>query len=370
MGTISRFIGLDVHKNSIVIAVAEAGGGEPGILGTVPGSNDVLIKHLKKLGAVESLYVCYEAGPTGYGLWRALSKAGILCVVVAPSMVPDAPGNRIKTDRRDALRLARFLRSGDLAIVSVPDERTEGMRDLSRAREDAKAAERVARQQLGKFLLRYDRTYPGKTTWTTKHLTWIGAQQFGERAVQRVLQDYLTAVERATNRVRELDQALVELAGDWEKLPLVNALQALRGVAFITAIGIVAELGDLQRFATAGKLMAFLGLVPSEHSTGGPDKHRRGRITRTGNGHVRRLLVESAWSYRFTPRMSRAIRERNEGLATAVQDIAWKAQVRLHATYRKLLRKEKPKGQIITAVARELAGFIWAIGRLGTLTAA
>jgi transposase len=364
MSTIARFIGLDVHKDSIVIATAEARGGEPGVLGTVAGTHDAVIKQLKKLGPPDTLYACYEAGPTGYGLYRALMQAGILCSVIAPSKVPTQAGNRIKTDRRDAMNLARYLRSGDLAIVAVPDERTEGMRDVSRAREDAKTAERVARQQLGKLLLRHGRTYPGKTTWTAQHLTWIGQQKFTDAAVQRVLDDYLATVERATARVRELDKALAELCDGWEKGPLVKALQALRGVRLITAIGIVAELGDLQRFATARKLMGFLGLVPSEHSTGGPDKHRRGRITRTGNGHVRRLLVESAWSYRFLPRMSRAIRERNEGLDPAVRDIAWKAQQRLHTKYRKLLRREKPKPQIVTAVARELAGFIWAIGQL------
>jgi transposase len=357
-----RFVGLDVHKDSITIAVADQDGLAPQVVATVPHELRALLKQLKKLSASGRLRCCYEAGPTGFGLCRALAAAGFECIVVAPSLIPKQAGDRVKTDSRDAVKLARFLRSGDLTAVHVPDEQTEAMRDLERAREDAKRAERTARQLLSKFLLRHGCRYSGKSrTWSASYLDWIRTQHFEFEAQQRVLVSYLRAVEQATAQVAQLTCDIVELVESWSLKPLVKALQALRGVQVVSAVTIAAELGDMNRFATAPQLMAYIGLVPSEHSSGGTTK--RGGITRTGNQHVRKTLVESAWSYRHRASMSYEIRRRNEGVSTEVRDIAWKAQQRLHRRYQRLQARGKNKQQTVTALARELAGFIWAIGR-------
>ncbi|MHB1844243.1 MAG: IS110 family RNA-guided transposase, partial [Deltaproteobacteria bacterium] len=249
----------------------------------------------------------------------------------------------------------------------VPDEATEAMRDLERAREDAKNAERVARHQLGKFLLRHGRRFEGKTAWTRKHLDWIRKQHFEEQAQQRVLIDYLKSVEDATARVIRLTKDIGDLVGGWSLAPLVTALQAMRGVQLITAVTIAAELGNLTRFQTAPEMMSYLGLVPSEHSSG--EGKRRGRITRTGNGHVRRVMIEAAWAYRFAPSMSQAIRARNADVSEEVAKIAWTAQVRIHGRYRKLLGRGEDNRKVITALARELTGFVWSIGRQSKLLA-
>jgi transposase len=355
-----RFVGLDVHKDTVAIAVAEEDGSAPQVLGTFPSETASLVRRLKRLGSGYELRCCYEAGPTGLGLHRSLKAAGIACAVVAPSLVPKAAGDRIKTDRRDAAKLARFLRSGDLTEIHVLDEQTEAMRDLERTRDDAKKAERVARHQLSKFLLRHGRTYSGKSSWSGMHMDWIRGQQFEHEAHNRVLVEYVRAVEEASARVERLTQDIMVLVEDWCLKPLVHALQSLRGISTLSAAILAAELGELVRFSTAPQLMAYLGLVPSEYSSG--QSKRRGRITRAGNGHVRRILVEAAWSYRFRPTMSWAIRKRNEGVAPEVQAIAWKAQNRLHRRYSKLLGRGKNKQQTVTAIARELAGFVWAIG--------
>lgn len=362
-----RFVGLDVHKESIAIAVADGDGSAPENVATIPNDTTLLIKRLKKLGQGATLRCCYEAGPTGFVLHRALVEAEIDCVVIAPSLVPKTAGDRIKTDRRDAVKLARFLRSGDLTEVHVPEAATEAMRDLERSRDDAKRAERVARHQLLKFLLRNGRRYDGKTAWTGMHLDWIRKQVFDHEAHNRVLVDYVQAVENATSRVDRLTKDITDLVETWSLRPLVKALQALRGVQLITAVILAAELGDFARFESAPALMAYLGLVPSEHSSG--ESQKRGRVTRTGNGHVRRILVESAWSYRFRPTMSREIRKRNEGVAPTVQAIAWKAQHRLNGRYKKLQGRGKNKQQTVTALARELAGFVWSIARQPQLLA-
>jgi len=355
-----RFVGLDVHKDSITIAVAEEGREPAHVYGEILNDWEILKRALRRLGAKSSLRCCYEAGPCGYGLHRKMKEAKIECVVVAPSLVPVQSGNRVKTDRRDATKLAHFLRSGDLTEIFVPDEEAEALRDLERAREDAKNAERAARHQLGKFLLRHGRQWNG-TNWTRNHLDWIRRQKFEHRAQQRVLTDYLKTVEDATERERQLTKDLAELVKDTKLYPLIRALQAFRGIQLITAVTIAAELVDLQRFSSPRQLMAFLGLVPSEHSSG--ENQRRGRITRAGNGHVRRILIEAAWSYHYQPNMSKAIRKRNEGVAPGVQRLAWKAQKRLHKRLYHLLRKGKSGQKAITAVARELAGFIWAVGQ-------
>jgi transposase len=356
-----RFIGLDVHKDTIAMAVADSDGSEPSLLCTIANDSVQLLKRLRKLGGGKRLVCGYEAGPTGYGLQRDLKRAEIDCRVIAPSLVPVQVGNRIKTDRRDAVKLARFLRSGDLTEVVVPDEATEAMRDLERARDDAKRAERSARHQLSKFLLRHGRIYPGKTTWTQKHLEWVGRQRFHFDAQQRVLTDYLHAVQEAGERVGRLTRDIAELVHSWKLRPLVKALQALRGVQLTTAVVLAAELGNMRRFKSAPQLMAYLGLVPSEYSSG--ESKRRGGITKTGNGHARRALVESAWAYRFRPSLSRAIRERSQGLSNEVRRIAWKAQERLHRRYCRLGGRGICRQKVITALARELAGFVWAIGQ-------
>ena len=361
-----RFVGLDVHKETIALAVADASLPAQ-VLGVIPNDFATLLKTLRRLGPPESIICCYEAGPTGYGLYRQLRAAGYTCHVVAPSMVPVQSGCRIKTDRRDAAKLAHYLRSGDLTFIYVPDEITESIRDLERARDDAKIAERVTRHHLSKFLLRHGRIYAGKTSWNPAHMAWVTQQAFELPAERQVLADYREAVELAGARVVRLTARMGEALETWEKAPLVKAFQALRGIDMVSAVTVVAEVGDFRRFAKAGDLMAFVGMVPSEHSSGG--SRRQGRITRTGNSHVRRIVVEAAWHYRRQPRMSKAIRLRNDLVSPGVRGIAWKAQKRLHGRLNRLLGRNKPACQAVVAVARELVGFLWAISREEVLLA-
>jgi transposase len=361
----THFVGLDVHQATIAIAIAEPGRGDPRIGPTIPNDFKTLMKSLRRLGDLDHLMCCYEAGPTGYALYRRLKKAGVRCVVIAPSLIPVKSGQRIKTDCRDAAKLASYLRSGDLTPIHVPDEATEAVRDLERARDDAKRAERVARHHLSKFFLRHDRIYPGKTRWGKLHTSWIAGQSFELPASQHVFCDYREAVELATARVDRLTLRLREVADTWDRAPLIKALQALRGVEMVSSVTLVAEIADFRRFASAAELMSYVGLVPSENSSG--SSRRLGGITRAGNSHVRRILVESAWHYRRAPGMSKALRARNEGVEPAVRAIAWKAQHRLHSRFKKLLDRGKPANQAVTAVARELVGFIWAIARTEVL---
>jgi transposase len=312
--------------------------------------------------------VCYEAGPTGYGLARRLNEQGICCIVVAPSLVPTQKNRRIKTDRRDAVRLAHFLRSGDLVEVTIPEAQTEAMRDLERAREDAIQVERVARQQLDKFLLRHGRRWSAGGKWTGKHWKWIKLQEFPEEASRRVLGDYIHAAEQALARVQRLTTDISELVERWTLGPLVRALQALRGVDLVTAVVLAAEIGDFQRFRTPKQLMAYLGLVPSEHSSGGD--RRQGGITRTGNRHARWVLVEAAWNYRFRPCASQRINARRQRVAANVRNIAERAEQRLSRRFRRLIDRGKSSQKAVTAVARELVGFVWAIAQEDTLLAA
>ena len=366
-GTRTQFVGLDTHRDSISIAVAQMDGKPAQSLGSVPSDIPGLIRRLLRLGPAESLRCCYEAGPTGFGLARRLNEVGIACEVIAPSLTPVQKGARVKTNRRDAQKLAQYLRSGLLTPIHVHDPATEAIRDLERSRDDAKRAERTARHQLSKFLLRHGRWFEGRSTWGPAHQAWLAKQQFGNKAQQDVMNDYREAVEMATARVNRLTARLAERVATWDKLPLVTALQALRGVDLISAVTLVAEVGDFRRFRSPRELMAFVGLVPSEYSSG--ESRRQGRITRTGNGHVRRILVESAWHYQRQPRMSKAIRERNDRVSAPVRVIAWKAQHRLHKRLLRLIGRGKPATQAATAVARELAGFIWAIAREEVLLA-
>jgi transposase len=359
-----RYVGLDVHKDTIVVAVAEEGQAEAMPLGTFPHDVPKIIKKLVKLvdGDASRLRVCYEAGPTGFGLCRRLKGAGIDCVVVAPALVPQQAGARVKTDRRDARRLAHFLRSGDLTAVWVPDEKTEALRDLERLRDDAKNAERVARHQLDKFLLRNERVFRNGRNWTLKHMTWVKQQTFDDPVKQCVMDDSVKTVEDATERVKRLSQKIEEFVEGAVVEPLIRSFMAFRGISVLSAVIIAAEIGDLRRFPTARQFMAFLGLVPSEQSSG--KTVRRGRLTRTGNSHVRRILIEAVQHYRHRPRIGAALRERQEGVSQEVIDIAWKAQQRVCKRLVYLAEQNKPHNKAIAAAARELAGFIWAVGQV------
>lgn len=356
-----RYVGLDVHADTIVIAVAEEGRAPAKVLATIPHCWKTLHARLKALAAKGKLLICYEAGPTGYVLYRKLQSAGFDCQVIAPSLIPRKSGQGVKTDRRDAAALAHFLRSGDLTKVWVPDEECEALRDLSRAREAAKRAELAARQQLSKFLLRHGRRWE-LSTWTQKHFDWIRTQKFEQAAQARVLADALQAVEDATARVERLAKDLEDLAPQVQHLwPIIRALQALRGIAFVSAVTLISELGDLKRFGSARQLMAYLGLVPSEHSSG--LTQRRGSITKSGNSHARRILVEAAHHAFRLPITSKILRQRQFGLAPEVIRIATKAQTRLHRRSLQLYQKGKSKPKVVVAIARELAGFLWAIAQ-------
>ena len=361
-----RFVGLDVHKDTIVIAVADEGQESASVITTIPHDVAQLTKQLSKLVQDKSnLRVCYEAGPTGFGMSRRLNAAGISCRVIAPSLIPRQAGNRVKTDRRDACRLAQFLRSGDLTDVWVPDEQTEGLRDLERSRDDAKNAERVARHQLSKFLLRNDCVYREGRCWTVAHSLWLRKQKFDDRCKQQVLEDYRQAVDDATARVKRLSDDIATMIRGMTLEPLVLALMSFYGIQLLSAVIIAAELGDLRRFKTARQLMSFLGLVVSEHSSG--NSIRRGSITRTGNVHVRRILVEAVHHYRHLSVRSKAVDARRVGVSPAVVAIAKAAEKRLRQRSAHLDARGKPANKIRIAMARELAGFIWAVGQVPQL---
>ena len=353
MEKLITYVGLDVHKETIAVAVADAGArGEIREHGTIANSPAALKRLLGKLARDgRELRFCYEAGPCGYGIQRWLSEAGHDCAVVAPSLIPRRPGDRIKTDRRDGISLARLHRAGELTAVWVPDMAHEAMRDLVRARLAAVRSLRRARQQLSGFLLRHGLHY-GRVAWTGMHRRWLAGLRFEQAVHHIVLEDYIEAVEAATARRDRLTAQIEAALPDWSLAPVVTALQAMRGMALVTAATLVAEIGDITRFANPRQLMAYLGLVPSEHSSGGTWRH--GGITKAGNGTARRMLVEAAWSYRFPARISRELLLRQEDLPKPVRDTAWKAQVRLCGRYRKLAQSGKPATVVTTAIAREL----------------
>jgi transposase len=360
------YVGLDVHKESIVVAVASGGlRGEVREYGRIANTAAALDRLLRKLGGM-ALRFCYEAGPCGYGIQRRLSAQGHECVVVAPSLIPKRAGDRVKTDRRDAASLAKLHRAGELTAVWVPDARHEAMRDLVRARLDAVHSLRRARQQLSGFLLRQGCHY-GRPAWTKLHRRWLAGLKFDQAVHHVVLEDYIAAVEVAQIRRDRLTAQIETMLPDWTLAPVVTALQTMRGMALVNAATLIAELGDLSRFTNPRQLMAYLGLVPSEHSSGASVK--RGGITKAGNGAARRLLIEAAWSYRFPARLSRELLLRQENQPRSIRDIAWKGQVRLCARYRRLTRAAKPANVVTTAIARELSGFVWAIARQVTVTA-
>jgi len=357
-----RFLGLDVHAETIAVAVAEPDG-EVRSLGTIANREESIRKLIKKLGAPEHLRACYEAGPTGYVLYWQLTQLGVECAVVAPTLVPIKAGDRVKTDRRDALKLARSHRSNDLTAVWVPDPDSEALRDLVRTREAAKQDQLRARHRLSKFLLRMGRRPAvGVKAWTEPYMAWVRQVRFERPTQQATLQDYLHEVDHMAARVKRLEQAITEVVklASPQVQEVVKGLQTLRGIAEISAVTIVAELGNIARFDTPRQLMGYSGAVPSEDSSG--KRKRQGSITKTGNAHLTRIVVEAAWSYRHRAAIGPRLRKRQEGVSEPIKEIAWKAQVRLSKRYARLAAAGKNQRKIVTAVGRELLGFIWAIG--------
>lgn len=360
--TTTHFVGLDVHKDTIAIAYARANTrNDPVFIGATEFSPGQVKKALRKLGSPVSIKICFEAGPCGYGLARALLDYGFDCEVIAPSRVARQPADKIKTDRRDALLLARLHRAGELTSVVIPDPRDEAIRDLVRARDDAVVARRRARQQLNAFLLRQGKRYTGGRAWTKRYQLYLSRLMFEDPILHSVFAETRLALTAADERVQRTEQALRDHVVDWRWYPTVRALMTMRGLDFLAATILVAELGDFRRFPSAAALMSYVGLVPSEFSSG--PHQRRGAITKTGNRHVRRILVEAAWNYRFPARLGETLQPRQIGQPTKIVDIAWKAQLRLCKRFRKLKARGVHHNKICTAIARELIAFAWDIAR-------
>ena len=364
----TRFVGMDVHKETIVVAVTAAGEvGKATPYGTFPNTAAALEQLVKRLRQASSgpLKFCYEAGPCGYGIHRTLTKLGEECMVAAPSMIPRKSGDRQKNDNRDAASLAILHRGGLLTAVWVPDAAHEAMRDLIRTRLAAVRAVRTARQQLSAFLLRHERIYPnGRQAWTKAHRGWLADQSFAQPAQQIVLEESIEAVRLGEQRRDRVDSYLRAQIPSWSLFPLVQNLGALRGLDTIASAGLAAAIGDPSRFASAPDFMAYLGLVPSEHSSG--PKRRIGAITKAGDIHARTLLIEAAHSYRFPARVARHKLAAVNAVPENVRAIAWKAQTRLCQRYRHMMAKGKLRQVVVTAIARELAGFVWSIACITT----
>ena len=355
------FVAFDTSKLRNAVAIADGGrAGEIRFLGEIENTAAATTKLVRKLEAkYERITFCYEAGPTGYELQRHIQGLGHECIVAAPSLIPKKPGDRVKTNRRDAVSLVKLLRAGELTGVWVPDRHHEAMRDLTRARETAVIDLRSKRQQVSAFLLRQGRWYPGKKTWTKVHMNWLASQKFEQPERRIVLEEMMFAIRQAQERVERLEQAIRAAVPEWSLAETVTALMALRGIDLTSSAGLLAELGDLSRFPTAPEVMGYLGLGCSEGSTG--DTIKRGPITKSGNRRARRILVECAWSYQHPPRVGVAKQAKVAAAPPKVREIGWKAQCRLNRRYRALLKRGKPKTVAITAVARELAGFVWAV---------
>jgi transposase len=359
-----RFVGLDVHAETIAVAVAETGG-EVRSLGSIPNKLESVRKMIGKLAPIGTLKCCYEAGPTGYVLYWQLTQLGVACEVIAPSLVPSKAGDRVKTDRRDAEKLARCYRAGELTAVWVPDAAHEALRDLVRAREAAKKDQLRHRHRLGKFLLRHGkRPIDAGQAWTAKYVNWIRINaRFEQPALDATVAHYLEEIDHIAGRIAKLEEAIddaVKQAAP-EVRAVIEALQALRGVAQTTAATVVSELGSLSRFHNPRQLMGYSGLVPREYSSG--NKTQRGAITKSGNAHLRRVLVEAAWTYQHRPNVQGRVLRRQKTLALSdeAKKIAWKAQQRLHKRFTAMAARGKNHNQTVTALARELLGFMWAI---------
>jgi len=357
-----KYVGLDVHAETIAVAIAR-GGGEACSYGTIPAHSHSMDRLHKKLcvDGAQVRYV-YEAGPTGFWLARHLRRQGIVCELVSPSLVPIKSGDRVKTDRRDALTLARLFRAGELAFVHVPDEADEAIRDLVRTRLRAVEDLRRCRQRIKGFLLRYGRRYSGRSAWTEEHLNYLSAQRFDHPGQQIAFEELLNAAQDPAQRIERLTQAIEAQVKLWGRQPLVRALMCLRGLALINAVTWVCEIGDFSRFTHPSQLMSYIGITPSEDSSG--QRRRQGGITKTGNEACRRAIIEAAWHYRLPARVTPSIRQRHHGQPKAVTDIAWKAQTRLCERYRTLLAARKKTVVVVTAIGRELVGFLWAIARV------
>ncbi|RJE77127.1 IS110 family transposase [Pseudoalteromonas sp. MSK9-3] len=359
------FIGLDTHKEFNEVAyIEEQRGAQPIHHGRIPSSKVAIKKLIRQFESKypnATLHFVYEAGPCGYWIYRLITSLGHCCYVVAPSLIPKKPGERIKTDKRDALKLAKHLKSEDLTPIYVPEPEDEAIRDLSRAREVAMKDLKDAKYQLKALLLRNNINYAGTANWSLKHLRWLTELVLPHPAQQIVLQEFIQTINERTPRLGRLDNELSHHIYQWRYYPVVKAIQAMRGVRLLVAAGVVAELGDLTRFDHPRKLMSYLGLVPSEHSSGG--KRHIGAITKCGNGRARRLLVEGAHSYRHAANVSTELQKRQEGLPKQIVDIAWKAQLRLCKRYKKLINKGKHYNLVVTAIAREMIAYIWAIAK-------
>jgi transposase len=357
------YVGLDVHKDTIAVAHAQGQSADPpvfvGEIGPRQADLDKLIRRLE--AKTPALVFAYEAGPCGYGLYRDLTSRGFTCQVVAPSLIPKKPGDKVKTDRRDAIELARLLRSGDLTGVYVPTVDDEAIRDLVRARDAARLTLKYAKLRLKGFLLRLGLHYVGRADWNAAHLRYLAKVVCPTTTQQIVFQESLRAVDEQVDRLARLEAELLERAPAWRLAPVVQALQALRGVQFLVAITVVAELGDLTRFDSPRQLAAFVGLIPSEYSSG--TSRRQGGITKAGNGRARRALVEGAWAYRHPAKVSAHIQTRIDTLPKPIQDLGWKAQVRLCKRFRRLVGRGKHPNVVVTAIARELIAFMWAIAK-------
>jgi transposase len=359
-------VGMDVHNDSIAVSVAPSDSTEVRRYGIIGGTHDDVLKLAKKLQAAHpgvQLKFCYEAGPRGFPLCRFLQSHHFSCIVVAPSKIPRKPGDRVKTDRRDADQLARLYRAGELTGIYIPDARDEAVRDFLRARFQISRQQHRARQQLKMFLLRHNIRYGGKTSWTPAHLRYLARLKMPFADQQFVFQEMLNVITEATARLERYEAQLPAVVAGWRWEPVVRALMSLRGMGLLHAATLVAELGDMERFEHPSKLMGYLGLVPGEHTTG--DDRQQGGITKMGNSIARRALVEAAWQFRSPARIGPAMQKRQEGLPKTVTDTAWKAQTRLHRRYKHLTTVGRKKSQVaVTAVARELSGFVWAIARL------
>jgi len=361
----TRYVGFDVHKATVAMHVIDAGGDEVAA-SVMLNDPEVIGRTMRRVasggGGSASVRCCYEAGPCGYTLYRQLQRMGFSCAVVAPSLTPVRPGDRVKTDRRDARRLARMARAGELTAVWVPDEGHEALRDLVRAREDAKQDLLRARHRLSKYLLRHGKIPPeGVSPWRCRHEQWLDGLRFEEEVHSLVLEEYRQRIREAQGAIERLEKQM-RVAAEHSKLwTMMEALQALRGVSFVTAATLAVEIGDISRFAHPSQLMSYAGLTPSEHSSGAVQRY--GKITKMGNAHVRRVLVEAAWHYRHTPSIGVQLKQRQRGQPPEVKAISWKAQVRLHSRYRQLMARGKARNRVIVAVARELSAFIWEVAR-------